>query len=1641
MASRVVNEVAVHASLGARAASPSSPSPLRGGGHPNIVGLLDFFEDDQNVYLVLEAAGSGDLYRFLQRSGPLPPPAAAHLGRQLLAALAYLHAGAGSPEDGPVMHRDLKLSNLLLHMEKGAARRGRGGADEAGAARPSSAAPASRDVFSLTLRLCDFGLAVRLPPRRPVRGAASGCAAAPHGGSGGDFAADDEDGEGEEEGEHRTVCGTPAYIAPEVAARRPQGVAADVYSAGCLLYSMLFGRPPLQKVAGAADAGAGGAAAINNVAAAPAAETASSPGVSTGRMYRTELVADYDANLGQLASAGHPDAADLIRRLMGPTPDDRPSAAEALAHPFFARSGAAAADGRTRAPASAPVPASALPAPAAEATPRPAAVSSRPLHTLLAPVTPLPRPAVPVAGPVAQPAGARARGMRPIRAVPGLLAADSSSDALSGSAAALALGRLAPSPIQTSPLRPSAAAVQHERVSGRRGTTPTRIGAEAELLASARRSSVAQAAQGGVFVTGGPETPAGGDVVECVSRAERSAASIGASTSSATTASVLVPFPSSLHLPAGFPPLAYDISAVVVPRIITPTFATASDDDSSGDEGIGRKAQAADPRTATAAPLPPAPAPAARVPPNPSSPPPRLLSDAPPSVAPPSPALAASHPSAPPSPSPELLPVFLTPPRRGEVRAGTRAGNDDGGLGCGGDGGDALLHLLSTAPSPPVPPATPKRPAYRRASAPAGLDAPAATPLAFLHASAPAPAAEPSPHPSPAWDPDWPASRPEPPSRPPSAPLDPFLAAQREMDERDKQQRAGRRQRLAEEAASAALRAVERAEAAAVVDGIRSGADAGAAEVLAALGNAAGPGAQTRRSRRRSGSRSRVLRVGGSGLGGSGEASILSSGAGAGAAAGSGSGSGARGSGMYEESTLRAVETTEFVGHETPGVRRDDGSTWRQRNDAGVGGGEEGYSGTAAALSTHTVHQSAEECVAAASARPAEADRRRKQMTTMSTSKRSVGPVRADHRALPPGSPERTPGPHDADAPSSPPPLPRIGGASTVLSAGSSAAAGWWRGEDGGASVAALSYATAASSSVAGRSARRSAQPLPRIDTRRLAPVTVRCRTPAGVTVRVLADGDVVVDGPLVLSSGSRHSLPAGARAALRLPSGVQVAAAAGDAQAPPALVRIRSTSAASGAAVLASDLPADASLPRPYRRLYRVAAAVVGLLRARTPKVAVLSADCAACLMEDGPAATFEFRAGARVGGGGGGGGTAASTAGAGYWRLQYRLSDGRMVVTSPSGASFGCHVPPPGDAGRGQEREGEQQHPPLSSSSSLRVVSNASELPTHVLCLYSLAMRALGRCVALENELLAGAPVQAPAPASVPPTTAWAPPPAREESPSFATSTSSFFSSASQGGAGAAARARERREREAAAAAAGIAPAAESWGGGRHATAPMMTTPTAALAAAASAALDVSVSSAYSRGTSRSSVLEDPLVRAAVEGGRAGREEKAAATTTSELFPVVVREAGRWVDDATLRVLATAEEAAAAAAASPAAWRRGAPAPPPLPPALLPPRAPAPVSAAARKLAVVGIRPAADGLAVAFSDGTVLRIGNDGSADVVRGGEGDGEGEGEGVTGARSAVTTSSSACLAPEVRRRLDLARERMWEAAGSGLVAVA
>lgn len=126
--------------------------------HECIVKLFDYFEDQENVYLLLELCSGGELFTHIKTESRLSEDETRLLMSQLVDGIAFMHSQN-------ILHRDLKLGNLLLSDNKN------------------------------QLKIGDFGLAVKLT----------------------DF-----------EEERSTLCGTPNYISPEVVSRQPYGLSSDL---------------------------------------------------------------------------------------------------------------------------------------------------------------------------------------------------------------------------------------------------------------------------------------------------------------------------------------------------------------------------------------------------------------------------------------------------------------------------------------------------------------------------------------------------------------------------------------------------------------------------------------------------------------------------------------------------------------------------------------------------------------------------------------------------------------------------------------------------------------------------------------------------------------------------------------------------------------------------------------------------------------------------------------------------------------------------------------------------------------------------------------------------------------------------------------------------------------------------------------------------------------------------------------------------------------------------------------------------------------------------------------------------------------------------------------------------------------------
>ncbi|CCD23928.1 polo kinase CDC5 NDAI_0C02680 [Naumovozyma dairenensis CBS 421] len=75
--------------------------------HSNIVQFIDCFEDDANVYILLEICPNGSLMDLLKKRKSLTEPEVRFFTTQICGAIKYLHSRR-------IIHRDLKLGNIFF---------------------------------------------------------------------------------------------------------------------------------------------------------------------------------------------------------------------------------------------------------------------------------------------------------------------------------------------------------------------------------------------------------------------------------------------------------------------------------------------------------------------------------------------------------------------------------------------------------------------------------------------------------------------------------------------------------------------------------------------------------------------------------------------------------------------------------------------------------------------------------------------------------------------------------------------------------------------------------------------------------------------------------------------------------------------------------------------------------------------------------------------------------------------------------------------------------------------------------------------------------------------------------------------------------------------------------------------------------------------------------------------------------------------------------------------------------------------------------------------------------------------------------------------------------------------------------------
>ncbi|TAQ83661.1 hypothetical protein B7494_g8016 [Chlorociboria aeruginascens] len=182
-------------------------SILREISHPNIVRLHEMVETEKQIGIILEYASGGELFDYILNHRYLKDNAARRLFAQLVSGVGYLHKKG-------IVHRDLKLENLLLDRNRNII------ITDFGFANTFNPADELGEEIEHNLVSRDYVKRMELDKILP------------NGMRRGDLM--------------QTSCGSPCYAAPELVVSDSlyTGRKVDVWSCGVILYAMLAGYLP-----------------------------------------------------------------------------------------------------------------------------------------------------------------------------------------------------------------------------------------------------------------------------------------------------------------------------------------------------------------------------------------------------------------------------------------------------------------------------------------------------------------------------------------------------------------------------------------------------------------------------------------------------------------------------------------------------------------------------------------------------------------------------------------------------------------------------------------------------------------------------------------------------------------------------------------------------------------------------------------------------------------------------------------------------------------------------------------------------------------------------------------------------------------------------------------------------------------------------------------------------------------------------------------------------------------------------------------------------------------------------------------------------------------------------------------------------
>ena len=171
----------------------------------NIVHAYSVYEDESQVYIVMEKCSGGNLFDRISKKGKTySERVASHLCADILRVAQQCH-------DRGVVHRDIKPENFLFSHPHVSRCNSSSGAEIDGGDDDDDVFDEESYMRRCPLKMTDFGLAEKYKGKPMTE-----------------------------------ISGTPHYIAPEVI-RQKYGPKCDIWSCGAVLYVLLSGRPPFAR--------------------------------------------------------------------------------------------------------------------------------------------------------------------------------------------------------------------------------------------------------------------------------------------------------------------------------------------------------------------------------------------------------------------------------------------------------------------------------------------------------------------------------------------------------------------------------------------------------------------------------------------------------------------------------------------------------------------------------------------------------------------------------------------------------------------------------------------------------------------------------------------------------------------------------------------------------------------------------------------------------------------------------------------------------------------------------------------------------------------------------------------------------------------------------------------------------------------------------------------------------------------------------------------------------------------------------------------------------------------------------------------------------------------------------------------------